>query len=1039
MPTWREVITNEDYQKLPLGERIKTKNEFFKYTISQSDKFKSLSSQEQSRIKTGFFTPKPEEQVEPTLTEKPSFGQIAKYAVEEFQTKSPFALLDRPVEEVAKFIEPDVAEPGALGMAKFIPRQITAELIRAYKPSTAAVFGLGMKALKPIAKATLPPIGRFIAKKTPEVVKEILRPVGKFLTKELFVGKGQPQAYQAMAKEAQLERAIGGREAQEVAKKLTVASQDIKGITKEGVEFTIKKGQPIPREYQQYIGRIFRKEIDLGGRKSFATLSSEESARIAKDVEVNVAFNPKVQSLQSDLELVNKALRDKETLAKGLVGKEFRTETGFIEKVTEVSKVPKIKPSGKPSAKRFDIGVVTEPVSPVPPTVSPIPSMIAGEEEKVVRGIRQISKLPTVNKFLNLSRQGLLQQRKQLSKQLQNEILDIEVGVRTKYFSFDRTFTEQIRTHPKYQQLADIADEGRAIMDKWSTELAQSGIPQEEAKKVIEENVGSYMARMYATKLKPEIERFGLFKNLRLRLNGLKHRKDLSSEVRNLMGEIKEPALPTAIRVKEISSSIANNKLFSKVAQNPEWVADTNIGGKLIKMPDSASVGALKGKWVIPEIAEDINAITKIGQQTQGIYLKALSAWKFGKVVLNPAAQTRNALSNTILLDLSGTNHLRQARLFPKAFSEYLSKGKIYQQALDDGAIGGEFVGTETMRKLKDTYLSLQEGNLQKWMRIAGTPFRKAGELYQGMEQSAKLVKYMDVLERGGTRQLAAQEAQKWLFNYQEVPKFIDIVRKSPIGAPFFAFTFKAIPRIAETLVNRPMTLYKYYAMANAFNETSRKYQGMSPIEYAREKKLLPPWVLKDIGGMPTNLLLPYRDKYNRTQWLNLEYILPVGQAPEMAERGLGGFVSSPAFNIVSDIIKNTDFKNTQIVPPEATKAEAVQAIAGYIYRQLAPSLAPGGYSAEKIRAGIKQEPERFAPERTREAIPALLDTLVGIKINPLDVEEAEQFKIWNKQKRIDALNQEFYRIFNNPLLKEEFRDKKLEDIFKKKEKVLEE
>ena len=29
MPTWREVITDENYQKLPLGERIKTKNEFF--------------------------------------------------------------------------------------------------------------------------------------------------------------------------------------------------------------------------------------------------------------------------------------------------------------------------------------------------------------------------------------------------------------------------------------------------------------------------------------------------------------------------------------------------------------------------------------------------------------------------------------------------------------------------------------------------------------------------------------------------------------------------------------------------------------------------------------------------------------------------------------------------------------------------------------------------------------------------------------------------------------------------------------------------
>jgi hypothetical protein len=576
-------------------------------------------------------------------------------------------------------------------------------------------------------------------------------------------------------------------------------------------------------------------------------------------------------------------------------------------------------------------------------------------------------------------------------------------------------------------------------MDKWSTELAKSGIPKEQAKAAIEENVGSYMARMYRTKLKPQEGGIVALKNLRLRLGGLKHRKDLNEEVRNLMGEIKEPALPTAIRVKEISANIANNKLFSKVAQNPEWVADKNITGNLIKMPDRVSVGSLRGKFVIPEIAEDINAITKIGQQSQGIYLKALSAWKFGKVVLNPAAQARNALSNTILLDLSGTNHLRQAQLFPKAFNEIISNGKIYQQALNDGAIGGEFAGTETMRKLKDIYVQSQETNLQRWMKIAGTPFRKSGELYQGMEQAGKIVKYMDVLEKTGNRQLAAQEAQKWLFNYDKVPKFIDWARKSPIGAPFITFTYKAIPRIAESMVNRPMTVYKYKALFDSINETSRKYQGMSPVEYSRQKKLLPPWVLKDIGGIPTNLLLPWKDKYGRTQWLNLEYILPVGQAPEMAERGLAGFVSSPAFNMVADIVKNTDFKNTQIIPPEATKAEAAKAIAEYIYRQIVPSLAPGGYSAEKIRAGLSKEPEKFNPARTREALPALLDTLVGIKINSLDVEEAEQFKWWNKKKRVDALNQEFYRLINNPILKEEFREKKIEDIFNKKEKILEE
>ena len=1158
MPTWRSIIESEDYQRLPLEERIKTKNEFFRNTISQSDKYKPLSLDKKLKIKTDFFTPKSEEKVEPFLPEKPSLKQVGRYAIEEFQQKSPFKYLDKPVEEVAKFIEPEVpAGRTTLGLlTKDLPRQMLAETLRAYKPSTAAAFGVGMKLAKPIVKPIAKPIGRFIWKRTPEGLKRVL-------LKEFTIGKGQPQAYQQMAKEAQLGRLKGAREAEQVAKTLT----------------TKPTGKALTGEEQRYIGRIFRKET--------------------------------------------------------------------IE-------------------------------SPV------------------------------------------------------------------------------LKMHPRYQELKAISDEGRAIMDKWSSELTKSGIPKEQTRKVIEQNIGQYMARMYTSKLKPERGMFGAIKNLRLRLDGLKHRKNLSEQVRNLMGEIKEPALPVAVRVQQISSSIANNKLFSKVAQNPEWVANTNVSGNLIKMPDTATVGALKGKWVIPEIGEDINAITKVGEQAQSIYLKALSAWKYGKVVLNPATQVRNVVSNTILLDLSGTNHLRQLQLFPKAIKEYLSKGKLYQEALNDGAIGGEFVGTETMQRLRDFYIGSQKNNLQRWIDIAKMPFRKAGELYQGMEQLSKMVKYIDVLEKGGTRKLAAEQAQKWLFNYQEVPKFIDFIRKSPLGAPFATFcvssdvqiltekgwkffdefkindktlaynieneniewqpieniytfqysgkminikhrsldilmtpdhrnivrhrnkkgyirttklakelnsrdsiivagnyqapkekiidddmvrlvgwfitegylinttnafcigqtnpkgqkeieelrkrlgvdkyniqlhryklggyklhkvyyfpaqlrdkvlklapdkkltmefikrltleqlnilyevilladgcitgsrpviiqkngitaesiqilgillgkqfgwsirkdnciaitiskgryrelkrnkptninyegivwcpktqwgtwiarrngkvfitgnTYKAIPRLAEAIVNRPMTIYKYYALANAWNETARKTQGMLPTEYARQKRALPDWLLKDIGGMPTNLLMPYKDKYNRTQWLNLEYILPVGMAPEIMEKGIvKGGIGSPVFNILMDLTKGTDFRGKPIAPPEATTQEAMQSYISYIYRQLVPSLAPGipsvtkgGYSFEKIMDSILKRPD-FA-ERTRDLTPVLLDTLMGIKINPLDVNETEQFKMLDKKKRIDVLHNQFYKL-QHPAISEKERERQAEIIFKKIQNVIDE
>ena len=113
--------------------------------------------------------------------------------------------------------------------------------------------------------------------------------------------------------------------------------------------------------------------------------------------------------------------------------------------------------------------------------------------------------------------------------------------------------------------------------------------------------------------------------------------------------------------------------------------------------------------------------------------------------------------------------------------------------------------------------------------------------------------------------------------------------------------------------------------------------------------------------------------------------------APEMLQKGIKGFIGNPVFNITADLLKNRDFKDQPIIPLESTKAEATHAAFSYIYRQLAPSIAPaippftkdpfikGGYSWDKVAAALEKRPD-FS-ERTRGLTPALLDTLVGLKI----------------------------------------------------------
>ena len=204
--------------------------------------------------------------------EKANIAGLAQDAYTEYVRKSPLAVLDEGVEMLAKLVEPEI-KAGTSDLKLYgidLPRQVGAEVLRAYKPSVAAPFYLGGKLLAKAAKPIGKPIAKAIGKKIPKKVKDI------FL-KEFTIGKGRPVDYRNLTRTSELEKAIGAREAQKVAETLTK--------TKGGAQLT--------REEQRYMGRIFRKEIDLGGKKSPFTYSPEKTAKIAKNIEVEIAFNPK--------------------------------------------------------------------------------------------------------------------------------------------------------------------------------------------------------------------------------------------------------------------------------------------------------------------------------------------------------------------------------------------------------------------------------------------------------------------------------------------------------------------------------------------------------------------------------------------------------------------------------------------------------------------------------------------------------------------------------------------------------------------------
>lgn len=596
-----------------------------------------------------------------------------------------------------------------------------------------------------------------------------------------------------------------------------------------------------------------------------------------------------------------------------------------------------------------------------------------------------------------------------------------------------------ITTNPKLQALAEPA---RQMVDDLSKELIKQGVPSERLAEVIENNLGTYLPRLYRQKeMEVSLNKIlGSKKPVRIDLSSLKRRKDIPQEIRKKMGEILEPAYPTAKAVGQMTQMTETSKLFNSVASNPEWVSDIAVEG-FEKLPKNEALGRLSGKYVLKSIADDVNDITVIEPKLFKDYKKALSLWKAGKTILNPATHARNMMSNTILLDMSGVNHIKQSVLLPRALKDLAIKGKYYQEAQSVNLLGNEFYASE-LKHLIDNFPQ-QSNNfiefaLNSTKNIFKKSYSKAGELYQAEEQWFKLAKFISEREKGSTIKEAAQQAEKWLFNYSKVTPAVKKI--SQTVAPFATFTYKVLPRIAESVTQNPLKAYKYIALAKAFEGASEKTLGLDEKKSSELKQFLPEW-LKGFGKYA--LLMPLKDKEGRYQYLDLTYILPIGLVSNITEQGgAWNLVSNPLLTLFTELKSNKQiFSGKEIWKETDTEEEKLSKQMDYIYRQIMPSLAPaippitkGGYSWQKLQSAIDKRPDYFGRERSLPL--TVMDVLGGIKVSPVDLKQQRMFTQKEKNKSLMDLKFEAKSIIRNQSLRPEEKKIKIEKIREKMREV---
>lgn len=550
-------------------------------------------------------------------------------------------------------------------------------------------------------------------------------------------------------------------------------------------------------------------------------------------------------------------------------------------------------------------------------------------------------------------------------------------------------------------------------LDRLGKEAVEVGLLKAET---YAENVGSYIARLYRKHEVPEgiigkVKTFFEKKPVRIDLARFKKRTDIPEDVREAMGEILEAGYPTAKSLVQLNQAVERAKFFGTVAS--KWAKETIEEG-FSKLPDVKTLGELAGKAVPIPIFDDIQEIIRIKSPAEKALSKIVGGFKFSKVILNPATHARNIMSNFLLNSFEGLSPAR-LDIYGQAAKQIATKGDLYQEAR---AVG---LGLDTFasKELKDILLGPEGVTVGKkfgnvWKNIAN----KLGDIYQKEEEFAKMAQYIFQRGKGLTPEDAYKVAEQATFNYSQVTPFIRRVRESIWGFPFVTFTYKATSQVAKTLITKPTKISNIGKIKTAI-ENQADLQ-----ELTRERASEPEWIRDGFY-----IKLPMKDKFGRSAYLDLSYIMPFGDliTGNYLERDIKretGLPESPAeaaikklpfINILRELGRNQDFYGNKIVK----ESDSIEKQLGDVFRHLVKTyspplisdLIPGGYrrTGERRPISIKRvtELEKKGIEaggaQTRTAAQELL-RLVGLKISPVDVKLQESFMESEKKRALQTL-----------------------------------
>ena len=275
---------------------------------------------------------------------------------------------------------------------------------------------------------------------------------------------------------------------------------------------------------------------------------------------------------------------------------------------------------------------------------------------------------------------------------------------------------------------------------------------------------------------------------------------------------------------------------------------------------------------------------------------------------------------------------------------------------------------------------------------------------------------YMAERQKGTNPLDSVKAANRYFFDYNDLPDAVKLARDLPLGAPFISYPALAIPAIVRTAIEKPEKIFAFVAGLEGMNYAAMhlndelREQGYWD-RMAAKNEIYPSWMKgRSFFGGLNNLTVPFTaNSYE----ISLANMLPAGNpmaaTSERSEGwpaifsayGSGIEGSNPIVKLLYDLTNNQDWQGNEIYNTQAPRSEQRRKWQNYIYQNITPSnpLFPASYHQQKILEGASNEVRKSEEEGEEpnaliggvvEMANAINDIFTGGQFTGLDRRENE-------------------------------------------------